>query len=166
MVWVLHNTRIKKTAKCRSRERATSVGNIHKTATSIDESEVLVLLSGGIDSTACVNFYIEFGRSPCGFFVDYGQPAASNEIRAAKAVAKYYAIPLICVKWKGWAKKSAGLIPCRNGFLIGAALMERPFSVSVISIGIHTGTTYDDCSQAFLSEIQRVVDVYEKGKVQ
>ena len=134
--------------------------------TNIDNSEVLVLLSGGIDSTACINFYIEFERPPCGVFVDYGQPAALNEIRAARAVAKYYSIPLVCVKWKGWAQKAAGLIPGRNGFLISAALMERPSSVSIISIGIHGGTAYVDCSQIFLSEMQHIVDLYEKGKVQ
>ena len=83
----------------------------------IDNSEVLVLLSGGIDSTACVNFYIEFGRPPRGVFVDYGQPAALNEIQAARAVAKYYSIPLACVEWKGWLKKHLASYPAATGFL-------------------------------------------------
>lgn len=38
--------------------------------------EVLVLLSGGIDSTACLDFYLQLGRPSCALFVDYGQPAA------------------------------------------------------------------------------------------
>lgn len=132
---------------------------------SIDSAEVLVLLSGGIDSTACVNFYVEFGRPPCGVFVDYGQPAARDEILAAKAVAKYYAIPLLCLKWKGWTRKAAGLIPARNAFLVSVALMERPRAVSVISIGIHRGSSYEDCSPLFLSEMQHTVDLYERGRV-
>jgi len=35
------------------------------------DREVLVLLSGGIDSAACIDFYRDFGRPPFGLFVDY-----------------------------------------------------------------------------------------------
>jgi 7-cyano-7-deazaguanine synthase in queuosine biosynthesis len=44
--------------------------------TAANTHEVLVLLSGGIDSAACLDFYKELGRPPCALFVDYGHPAA------------------------------------------------------------------------------------------
>ena len=127
--------------------------------------EVMVLLSGGIDSTACINFYLEFGRHPCGLFVDYGQPAAKYEGKSAIAIAKHYSIRLKCLSWQAWQPKTAGLIPGRNCFLISAALMEKPDFVTVIAMGIHAGTNYEDCSENFWARIQAVVDIYEQCKV-
>src|SRR5713101_5887125 len=128
--------------------------------------EVLVLLSGGIDSAACLDFYRELGRPPCALFVDYGQPAARLEADAAKAVAAYYSVPLISLKWRGYQNKHDGLIPGRNCFLISSALMERPNSVSLIVIGVHAGTDYPDCNQPFLDTMQAVLDIYENRSVQ
>lgn len=130
------------------------------------DSEVLILLSGGIDSTACVDFYIEFGRPPCGMFIDYGQPAAKNEAEAAKRITDYYSIPLIYSKWKGYISKKPGFINGRNSFLIAAALMERPPNISVIAIGIHSGTGYKDCSKDFLIKMQNIIDLYDNGRLQ
>lgn len=129
-------------------------------------AEVLILLSGGVDSAACVDFYIEFGRFPCALFIDYGQPAARNEAISAKAIANYYSIRLFNSKWEGQIKKTSGFINGRNNFLVSAALMERPTNVSVIAIGIHKGTGYQDCSQIFLNKLQNIVDIYENGRVQ
>ena len=128
-------------------------------------SEVMILLSGGIDSTACVDFYIEFGRPPCGLFIDYGQPAAKNEAKSAKAIAAYYSMPVLYSKWKGYTAKTSGFINGRNSFLITAALMERPCTISVIAIGIHSGTDYQDCSKHFLTTMQNVIDIYENGRI-
>src|SRR5713101_8085560 len=128
--------------------------------------EVLVLLSGGIDSTACLDFYRELGRPPCALFIDYGQPAARLEADAAKAVAAYYSVPLMSLKWRGYQNKRAGLIPGRNSFLISAAVMERPVSVSIIAIGVHSGTDYPDCTQSFLDAMQSALSVSENHSLQ
>jgi 7-cyano-7-deazaguanine synthase len=129
------------------------------------EPEVMVLLSGGIDSTACLDFYVEIGRPPCGLFIDYGQPAAAQEIRSARAVARHYSIPLLHLKLQGQMPKTVGLIPGRNCFLISTALMEHPPSVSVIAIGIHSGTGYADCSESFLARMQAAIDLLEPPRV-
>lgn len=121
------------------------------------DREVLVLLSGGIDSAACIEFYLDFGRPPCGLFVDYGQPAAAEEEAAANAVAAYYSVPLTCVRVAGCSLKSAGLIPSRNLFLLSLGALERPRSVSIIGIGIHAGTAYEDCSPPFLAAAESAV---------
>lgn len=127
--------------------------------------DALILLSGGIDSTACVNFYKEIGVGLCGLFIDYGQPAAKFEAVAAKAVAEYYSINLLLSKWKGPRKKQSGFIQGRNGFLITAALMECPPNVSNIAIGIHKGTDYKDCSKEFVNKMQDIVNVYDLGNM-
>jgi 7-cyano-7-deazaguanine synthase len=131
-----------------------------------DNHEVLVLLSGGIDSTACLDFYKELGRLPLAFFVDYGQPAARLEADAAKAVSAHYSVPLVSLTWRGYQTKRAGLIPGRNCFLITAALMERPNSVFMIALGVHAGTDYPDCSQPFLETMQTAIEISENCAVQ
>ena len=131
----------------------------------LDACEVLVLLSGGIDSSACLEFYREIGRPPAALFVNYGQAAARLEVDAARAVASYYTVPLIALTWTGRQLKHAGLIPGRNSFLISAAAMERPRSVSIIAIGVHAGTDYPDCSVSFLDAMQKVLSLSEDRAV-
>lgn len=53
-------------------------------------ANVLVLCSGGIDSTACLSYYLLNGYSPCALWVDYGQAARVPELNAVKAVTEYF----------------------------------------------------------------------------
>lgn len=124
------------------------------------EADALVLLSGGIDSAACLDFYRDLGRDPCALFVGYGQPAESSEERAARAVAAHYDVPISCPRWIGVKRKSSGLILGRNAFLVTIALMEKSPSVSMIAAGIHAGTGYADCSANFVDGMQAVLDMY------
>jgi 7-cyano-7-deazaguanine synthase in queuosine biosynthesis len=126
---------------------------------------VAVLLSGGIDSSTCLAFYLAQGMSVQGIFVDYGQASAKRESRAAKVIAAHYGVPLIRLAWSGRTEKGGGLIRARNAFLVTGALMELPDQVSQLALGIHAGTPYVDCRPSFLSKIQAVVDQYELGSV-
>jgi 7-cyano-7-deazaguanine synthase len=125
-----------------------------------------VLLSGGIDSSACVAFYLEQEFRVAGIFVDYGQIAMPREVRAAEAVAKHYRIPLTKLKWTGVQEKPSGLILGRNAFLLVGALMELPEDRGILSIGIHAGTHYQDCKGPFVRKMQSLFDTYTKGKIQ
>ena len=127
--------------------------------------EVCVLLSGGIDSTACVAFYLDVGRRPCAVFVDYQQPAAQREAIAAQEIADYYGVALAKLNWVGRMTKTHGLIPARNAFLLMAALMERLPTVTTIAMGIHAGTDYKDCSPEFIEQMQSLFSVYSDGDV-
>lgn len=131
----------------------------------IASPEVLVLLSGGLDSAACLSFYIDLGRPTCGLFIDYQQPAANREGRAAKVIADYYDVFLYTAKWSGQSKKRSGIVAARNAFLLTAALMERPEQVTTIALGIHAGTQYADCSPEFVSRMQSTFDIYSEGAV-
>jgi 7-cyano-7-deazaguanine synthase len=128
------------------------------------EPEVLVLLSGGVDSAATVAFYLEFGRPPAALFVDYAQPARREEARAAADVAAHFRVPLSVATWSGpKGQKGVGLIPGRNLFLLAAALLERPPSASVLALGLHAGTPYPDSSPPFVRAADAAVQSGEPG---
>ena len=80
------------------------------------KTNVLVLLSGGIDSSACVALYKEQGFIVQSLFIDYGQASAEQEWNAAKAVAKHYNVGIVNFKCSGSSNKGSGYIYGRNAF--------------------------------------------------
>ena len=127
---------------------------------------VLVLASGGIDSTACIAFHQKRGATVTALFVDYGQAAARRERRAVGQVARHYRIRCTTLKCRSDLKKfGAGLILGRNGFLLLAALMHFPARRGLICLGAHAGTGYYDCSPEFLRVMREVVRAYSQGTI-
>lgn len=127
------------------------------------QSSATVLLSGGIDSTACVAFLLAQGLRLEAVFVDYGQAAGMREGLAAVAVASHFGIPLRRVRCCGVRGKTAGLINGRNAFLAFTAMMET--NTPLIVMGLHAGTPYWDCSPAFVQHVQSMFDAYCDGRV-
>ena len=134
---------------------------IHKTG----QAKVWVLLSGGVDSAACAAFYLAQDFSVEGIYVDHGQPAAAHEKQAARGVARYFEIPLICPSWSGSRELRHGEIAGRNAFLYFAALMEIGSQSGLLASGLHAGTPYFDCSPSFLSSLQKLFDGYCDGRM-
>lgn len=128
-------------------------------------AKVAVLLSGGIDSTACVAFYLEQGCAVHALFIDYGQVSATRELRASRAIAEHYGVPYTKLKLSGAHKKAEGLIVGRNAFLLLSALMEIPDRTAIVAIGVHGGTAYSDRSPLFVRKIQSLFDIYTQGVV-
>ena len=56
------------------------------------DKHCVVLMSGGIDSSAALAACREPGIPLSGMFVDYGQPAARSEWEAAQRIASHYQI--------------------------------------------------------------------------
>jgi 7-cyano-7-deazaguanine synthase len=131
---------------------------------SVTKANVLVLLSGGIDSTACVAYYQSLGYDVSSLFIDYGQPEARLERAAAIAIAEYYVIPLKQLGVLGY-KAPEGYVPARNAMLLSAGLMSFDYGYGIIALGIHAGTPYADCSPDFEQAMQRVFDLYSQGRV-
>jgi 7-cyano-7-deazaguanine synthase len=129
-------------------------------------SKILVLLSGGIDSTACLAYYRSQGFQVEAVFINYGQLAAKKELRAAKSVCLQFRVPLRTVRLMGVTRKGAGLIPGRNAFLLATAALEFKAKKGIIALGIHSGTRYRDCSPHFVRKMQAVLDTYSGGGVQ
>lgn len=126
---------------------------------------VLVLLSGGIDSTAMVHFYKTQGNSVSGLFIDFGQISGKREESASELIADFFKIKLYKVKCSGIDTWKSGYIRGRNAFLLHTALMNFPFKRGIIAIGIHSGTNYIDCSHSFALMMQQSFDIYTDGQV-
>ena len=109
-----------------------------------------VLLSGGIDSTACARFVQERSFEVSAVFVDYGQLPARLEYRAAKAIAAYLDIPPKRVNATDIGFGRAGEIPGRNAFFVCSAILITGARPGVIVLDLHDGTPYYDCSEPFL----------------
>jgi 7-cyano-7-deazaguanine synthase len=130
----------------------------------LEALKVMVLLSGGVDSTACVGYYIRNNYQVYALFIDYGQHNSKKESDAATAVAEYYNIPLSRIVINP-INVSEGYIPGRNAVLLSLALMNCPFTQGIVSLGIHSGTSYPDCSPEFESLMQRIYLLYEEGRI-
>ena len=124
-----------------------------------------LLLSGGIDSAACLAFYHKQGFHVECFHISFGQPAFMHEKAAAERVARHFDVPLRILRWSGSAEFKEGEILGRNAFLLLGALIEVDGNSGILVTGIHAGTSYFDCSQGFLSAMQAVVDGYCDGRV-
>lgn len=131
-----------------------------------NNDRAIVLLSGGIDSAACAYFYKEQGFLVESLFINYGQPAAIKEERAAGEIASYLSIPIKQLSLSGACHKVKTEVGGRNAFLLFAALMEFSGSSGTIGIGVHAGTTYYDCTKDFLSQTQKLFDGYNAGCIQ
>src|SRR5713226_1551540 len=127
---------------------------------------VTVLLRGGIDSTACLAYYLREGFDVEALFINHGQVGAKKEARAAKSICRHFGVLLRIVGLTGVIHKGPGLITARNAFLLLTAALEFKAKAGVIALGIHSGTRYHDCSSYFVQRMQAVFDIYTGGAVQ
>lgn len=133
--------------------------------TSSSQCGCIVLLSGGVDSAACIDFCQRQGFEVSGLHITYGQPAADCEADAATAIAQHYKIPLSIVRLVGGRTKPEGEILGRNAFLLFTALTEIKAFCSILALGIHSGTPYYDCSSNFILALQSIIDGQCDGRI-
>jgi 7-cyano-7-deazaguanine synthase len=126
---------------------------------------VLVLFSGGIDSTALLEYYLSKKYKVLALFFDYGQPSNKKENLVVQEICRHYEINLIEAKVGFSLKNNNGEFVGRNALFITAALSFLPSNYSKIALGIHAGTSYYDCSQSFVEDYQRIIDGYFSGTV-
>lgn len=129
------------------------------------EYKVFVLLSGGIDSTACVQFYKNQGLDVQSIFIDYGQKSANNEKKSARAVARYYKTQIIFINSGTKVEDLSGVILGRNASLLFTVFMHQQLTKGILALGIHSGTDYPDSTPIFTKHIQSIFDLYTNGKV-
>ena len=127
--------------------------------------KVVVLLSGGVDSTATLAEYVRHRAPVQAVFFDYRQPARRSEWEAAQAVSKHYRIPLSRVRLGFGLPSHKGEFFGRNALLAiaaGAVADDRPL---VIATGIHSGLRYYDTTASYVADLQRLFDGYAGGAV-
>lgn len=130
-----------------------------------NEKYVLVLLSGGIDSLACINYYRNLNFITEGLFIDYGQISNHKEFDAASKVADYYNIKLHKIMINTTLSIKDGFINGRNLLLVSIALTSFPSLRGFISLGIHSGALYSDCSKEFVVKAQNIIDISSTGGI-
>jgi 7-cyano-7-deazaguanine synthase len=128
-------------------------------------STVTVLLSGGIDSTACTHFYLIQNYQVQPLFFHYGQPAALSEAKSARAVCAFYKLPFRMVRIEGLKVAKSGEIVGRNLVFVSTALMYVGFKTNLVALGIHAGAPYFDCSRRFMHLCDRAFEGYSDGRV-
>ena len=128
-------------------------------------AEVCVLASGGIDSTACLKFYLDRHYKVLPLFVGYGQPARAAEFRSVHAVCEHLGLLPRVVSITGFRGFGSGELCGRNLFLISVALMATQGTVNIISLGIHGGTRYFDCGPDFVRKTESMISSYTDGRV-
>jgi 7-cyano-7-deazaguanine synthase len=136
-------------------------------ARSIETSQgrATILMSGGIDSAACAHLLGRQGFVLDGVFLNYGQAAAKFELIAADAIALELGIPLQCFSLAGSEPFGPGELVGRNGLLIFASLFLTRARPGLLALGLHAGSTYFDCSEAFLRSIGSLVSEHTDGQV-
>jgi 7-cyano-7-deazaguanine synthase len=128
-------------------------------------ARAIVLMSGGMDSAACAHLYKSQGLDVEALFVVHGQAAAVPEGRAVKALAAHLDIPLRQIGVAGVDRSGTGELVGRNAFLISTALFITGSRAGIIGLGIHAGTPYYDCSEAFVGSIKALVSEQTDGRV-
>jgi 7-cyano-7-deazaguanine synthase len=125
----------------------------------------LVLLSGGLDSTACAFTLKQQGFAVSGIFVDFGQPAAAREREASAAMAKALNIELTVRSIGPSYALGDGELPGRNALLISLAVFELGTRPGLVAIGVHAGTRYYDCSVPFIEAMNQLVQEQTDSRV-
>ena len=129
------------------------------------DRHTIVLVSGGIDSSATVAVCQDAKPKVSSLFFDYGQPAALSEWEAAQRIASHYQIDIDKVNLGATLVSNGGEFFGRNAlFILMAAgtVIQRPLT---IALGIHALTDYYDTTPLFVRHMQRVLNGYSGGMV-
>ena len=126
---------------------------------------VTILMSGGVDSTACAYFFKEKGFEVRGVFLDFGQLASQQERRALEKIKSKLNIEIDLVTLQCGRSFGDGELLGRNAFLIISALFICQIKKGGLVLGLHSGTNYYDCSEGFVSRMKTVVEEHTCGEV-
>lgn len=99
------------------------------------------------------------------FYVNFGQKALENEMRSISIISDRYHVNPQIVHYSSPITYGAGEVCGRNAFLVFAALMANPNISGTLAMGLHSGTSYYDCSEQFTHDIQRLLDGYSSGQI-
>lgn len=138
-------------------------------------SHVVVLFSGGLDSTVLLADQLALGRKVTALSCDYGSRHNERELAAAESLCKFYGVRQLKVSldFIGKLYKSSLLVgggeipkadydaesmaqtvvPFRNGVMLSAAAgLAESIGADAVAIAAHSGdhNIYPDCRSEFL----------------
>ena len=137
---------------------------LHYLVFSAMTAAVLLLASGGIDSTALMDFYLRRQVNLKCIHFQYGQSNAQSEAEAIEKVSEYYHIQKRVIRLDFPLMRRKDELVGRNAiFVLAASGLEAP--PVRIALGIHSGSQYYDCSKLFMDDCQRILDGYFGGSM-
>ena len=125
----------------------------------------IVLLSGGIDSAACLNYYLEAEFEVRCVHINFGQQTFRTEGECAKAIANHYNVPIDMIHVNFEKIFLNGEIAGRNGAFLLLTLMKYPDFNGLVSLGIHDEVNYFDTKPNFVHCMQEIINSYTRGNV-
>jgi len=137
------------------------------------KSKVVVLASGGFDSSVMLYFLIKKELTVYPLFVNYGQPYYAQEKQAIQKICKYLRLNLEEVEVSNISQLNLsdknGFFPCRNAYLLLlGTIYASKIRANLLSMGIIKPTAteaYPDTSKSFLQDMQKVIDNSVKSKI-
>jgi len=126
-----------------------------------------VLTSGGIDSTACLAYFVARANPVEALYIDYGQPAALAESESAVRIAAHFRVPLTSIRLEGipWRVEGAPReYPARN-LTLAALAMNAHHDIGLIALGIHSGTHFRDCAEEFVERFDALAMFLSDGRI-
>jgi 7-cyano-7-deazaguanine synthase len=122
-------------------------------------------MSGGIDSAACAHFLVAQGYAVTGIFVNYGQAALRPEKLSVARMCTHLGISHQVLNAAGPGQFATGELVARNAFLAFSAVFLGGGKIQVLSMGLHGGTPYYDCSPAFAKSLKQLIAETTNGDV-
>jgi 7-cyano-7-deazaguanine synthase len=124
-----------------------------------------VLFSGGVDSTSAALLLKSSGWAVRGLFIDYGQASRHMERRSVGRLKDLIGIAVDEIQVSSLSSHGVGELTGRNALLIFCAVLLGNCSSGGIAIGIHSGTSYYDCSPDFAEKIDVLIQQCSDGKL-
>jgi 7-cyano-7-deazaguanine synthase len=149
----------------------------------------VVLLSGGVDSTAALTWSHDHQPVALALSVDYGQ-RHKTELQAAAAVAKHFDVDHVVIDLRGYgtltrsaltgggidvpeggydkATMARTVVPGRNSVFLSAAVgIAESVGAGSVVIGVHAGDhyVYPDCRPAYIEAMRAAMLLASDGAV-
>ena len=104
------------------------------------DKKIALLLSGGVDSTALIQYYKDQGANISAYFINYNQDSIESENISVEKIVKYFNIPLRKISLGYKIKKNNFEYTMRNSLFINIVASTIEEDVDIIAMGIHNGT--------------------------
>ena len=105
---------------------------------------IVILHSGGLDSTALIDFYLQSKYTVSLVHISYDQPSKKQELLAVKKISKHYNVKFKKIILKSPLRVKDGFLMGRNLFFLSSVLTFSDLKKGEIALGIHYGTSYID----------------------
>lgn len=132
------------------------------------EKVVYIGFSGGIDSSCLIQYYLDLKYVVKCIHFDYGHLAFQAEKQATDIISRKMGVVvehhILQPSIVHTNPKNQELLG-RNALFILSILTIAQVKSGLISLGIHAGSPYYDCSLRFIDDMQSLLDGYFGGTV-